>query len=93
MLEMVVALVLASQEPDRTLPLSEFEQVEPLWLDPKVLRVETSDPIPGGRVRQWWVARIADTSAASRVTKPSPFSLTRLVIRDIQASDDRGAGW
>lgn len=93
MLELVVAFALASQEPDRTLLMSEVEKAERLVLAPKVLQVETSDRITGGWVRRWWVARIADTSAASRATKPSPFSLTRLVIRDIQASDETGAGW
>lgn len=93
MLELVVAFVLASEEPDRTLLLSDVEQAEPLVLSPEVLQVEASDRITAGWVRRCGVARIADTSAASAATRPSPFPLTRLVIRDFEASDETGAGW
>lgn len=55
MIELLVAFVLASQEPDRTLPLSEVEQSEPLVLAPKVLPAETAERITGGWVRRWWV--------------------------------------
>lgn len=55
MIELFVALVLASQEPDRTLLLSEVEQAAPLVLAPKVLQAETAERITGGWVRRWWV--------------------------------------
>ena len=55
MIDLFIAVLLASQEPDRTLPLSEVAQAEPLVLAPRVLPAETSERIAGGWVRRWWV--------------------------------------
>lgn len=55
MMELLVAMALASQEPDRTLLLSEVDQAEPRVLAPKVLPAETAERITGGWVRRWWV--------------------------------------
>lgn len=55
MIELFAAFVLASQEPDRTLTLSEVTQAEPLVLAPKVLPADTAGRITGGWVRRWWV--------------------------------------
>lgn len=53
-MELLLAMVLMSQEPERTLPLAEVNGVDPVVLAPKVLALETAERITGGWVRRWW---------------------------------------
>lgn len=55
MMELLFAMVLASQQPERSLLLSEVNQADPLVLAPKVLPAGTAGRITGGWVRRWWV--------------------------------------
>lgn len=55
MMELLLAMALAGQQPERTLPLAEVKQADPLVLAPKVLPVETAERITGGWVRRYWM--------------------------------------
>jgi len=54
MMELVLTMALAAQEPERTLLLAEVKQADPLVLAPKVLPPETAERITGGWVRRYW---------------------------------------
>lgn len=55
MMGLLVVLALAAQGPERTLPLAEVKQADPLVLAPKVLPLETAERVTGGWVRREWV--------------------------------------
>ncbi len=55
MMELLFAMALTAQEPERTLPLADVKQADPLVLAPKVLPPETAERITGGWVRRYWV--------------------------------------
>lgn len=54
MMELLLAIALAAQDPGRTLPLAEVKQADPLVLAPKVLPPQTAERITGGWVRRSW---------------------------------------
>lgn len=55
MMELLFTMALATQEPERTLPLAEVKQADPLPLAPKMLPPETAERITGGWVRPEWM--------------------------------------
>lgn len=55
MIGLLLAVALTTQASERTLPLAEFKQADPLVLAPKVLPTETAERITGGWVRRQWV--------------------------------------
>lgn len=55
MLGLLFAMALAAQDPERTLPLAEVKQADPMVLAPKVLPSETAERVTGGWVRRYWV--------------------------------------
>ncbi|QSF54992.1 hypothetical protein [Brevundimonas fontaquae] len=54
MMELLFAMALAVQRPERTLQLAEVKQADPMVLAPKMLPPETSEQITGGWVRRYW---------------------------------------
>ncbi|MDQ8027456.1 MAG: hypothetical protein REJ23_01925 [Brevundimonas sp.] len=55
MMELLFAMALTTQQPERTLPLAEVKQADPLVLAQKVLPPRTAERITGGWVKRYWM--------------------------------------
>lgn len=92
MMELLFVMVVASQQPERTLPLSEVKGADPVMLATKVLPVETAQRITGGWVRRFWAPGQVYRALFWEQSRPERDGVCARRVHAISAGDPKAPG-